>query len=85
MKFARLVKKDEGVYTLTSVQCPGCETRLTLDISSDKVFAMNQGALVTEVIGDQTPDVRERFISGICGSCWDLMFSVSELDEEEMT
>jgi len=84
MMFAKLVKKEEGLYTITSVKCPGCQTSLTLDIEGSQAFLANQNANITQVFPDQDANVRERFISGICGSCWDIMFSVSELDEEEM-
>ena len=84
MMFARLVKKEEGLYNLTSVVCPGCNTSLTLEISGQSAFLLNQNALIQDVLPDETLDVRERFISGICGTCWDAMFAVSELDEEEM-
>ncbi len=83
MMFARLVKKEEGLYNLTSVECPSCNSHLTIEISGESAFLLNQNALIQNVLPDQTLDVRERFISGICGTCWDTMFGEPDYEEED--
>ena len=82
MLYETIQKKEEGTYYLTSVNCPDCETALTIEVPSQNVFLMNQGGLVTSVLPDEPADVRERFISGICGDCWNNLFGVGE-DQDE--
>lgn len=65
------MKVMEGNYVVTSHPCPICGTTKTVRISSDKLYAYNQGALAQQVLSDYDADTRERFISGICGGCWD--------------
>jgi Zn ribbon nucleic-acid-binding protein len=72
MKISNLEKIEEGRYAVTSAVCPECNTAETIEVSSKWVFDMNRGGRVSELL--PTPQhsmaTRERFISGLCGVCW---------------
>jgi hypothetical protein len=74
MKLQNITKKEEGVYKVSSLSCPDCKGVLTLEIGGDKLFRYNQGALISEVLGEFSSAERERFISGYCGDCWKKIF-----------
>lgn len=78
---AKLEKIEEGLYNATSLPCPTCGDSITLELPTSRLFAYNNGASLHEVFPDSTPDVRERFITGTCGDCWNKMFSF--FDDEE--
>jgi len=69
-------------YVVTSHPCPTCNETKTVSISSAELFAYHQGGLAQTVLSAYDADVRERFITGICGTCWDEMFSDADWDEE---
>jgi len=64
------MKVMEGNYVVTSHACPMCGETKTVAITGDELFAYNQGAYAQQVLSRFDADVRERFISGICGECW---------------
>ncbi len=72
------MKVMEGNYVVTSHPCPSCHDTLTVAIGSDKLYAYNQGALAQTVLSEYGSDVRERFISGYCDSCWNGLFGDDE-------
>jgi hypothetical protein len=51
-----------------------CGDTLTVSISSAELFAYHQGGLAQTVLSAYDADIRERFITGICGKCWNEMF-----------
>jgi hypothetical protein len=55
-----------------------CGDTKTVSISSEELFSYNQGAYAQDVLSAYDADVRERFISGMCGICWDAMFDLEE-------
>ena len=65
--------EDLQWYTVTSHPCPTCNTTTSVKITPDKLYAYNQGAYAQDVLSSYDPDVRERFISGMCGPCWNEM------------
>jgi len=69
------VKTLNGSYVVTSHPCPTCNETQNVAITSDKLFAYRQGAYAQTVLSDFDADVRERFISGVCGVCWNEMFN----------
>jgi hypothetical protein len=81
MMFTSVSKVEEGLYEVTSKPCPDCTTTVSLQISGHSLYLANQGALVQFVLPNQTADVRERFVSGYCSTCWNTMFDFD--DEEE--
>lgn len=68
------VKTLNGSYVVTSHPCPTCNQTQNVAITSDKLFAYHQGAYAQDVLSAYDADVRERFITGICGICWNEMF-----------
>ena len=72
------VKTLNGSYVVTSHPCPTCGETQNVAITSDKLFAYNQGAYAQDVLSDFDADVRECFITGICGTCWDSMFDLED-------
>jgi hypothetical protein len=73
---------DLSGYFVTSHPCPTCNETETVSISPDKLYAYHQGAYAQTVLSDFDADVRERFVSGMCGTCWDEMFSGGDWDDE---
>jgi hypothetical protein len=69
-----ITKVTEGKYQVTSTACPDCNTTVTVELDSYKLFRYNQGALVQEVLDNQSPLVRERFLSGFCAPCFTNLF-----------
>ena len=69
-----ITKNDELNYFVTSLPCTNCSEVQVVEISPSQLYAYNQGAMAQDVLFGYTPDVRERFISGMCGICWDQLF-----------
>ena len=65
-------------YVVTSHPCPTCGEEKTVSISSEQLFAYRQGGYAQTVLSDYDADTRERFITGICGGCWNEMFGDEE-------
>jgi hypothetical protein len=65
-------------YVVTSHPCPMCNETKTVSISSEQLFAYNQGGYAQDVLSDYDADIRERFISGTCSYCWDGLFGDDE-------
>lgn len=75
------VKKiEEGLYAIESLACMHCDETVTVLIDGPQIWAMNQGEPAHEVMPFATPALRERFISGTCGTCWDRIFGTDEED-----
>lgn len=66
---------DQSAYVVDSKPCPMCGDVLTISLAPEKLFAYNQGGYAQDVLSDFNVDVRERFITGTCGICWDAMFA----------
>lgn len=71
---------DLSAYSVTSKACPTCDETITIQIAPEKLFLYNQGGYVQDVLSNFDVDVRERFITGTCGECWDSMFGSGDLD-----
>jgi hypothetical protein len=67
--------EDLEHYVVTSPACPMCGDQVSIKITPDKLYAYNQGAYVQQVLSEHPADVRERFISGVCGTCWVKLFT----------
>jgi len=80
MLYEALTKKTDTTYELTSVPCPDCSSQVTIEIDGTSVYLDNQGELIQNTLPEQAPEVRERFVSGICGDCWKSLFGV--VDDE---
>ena len=74
-------KIEEGLYEISSKECPVCKTVVTQLITSSELFLYNQGLrTVVQLLTERGVgvDVREQFISGICQACWEEMFPEEE-------
>ncbi len=74
-------KIEEGLYEISSKECPTCKAVAREIISGGELYMYNQGLrtvvqLLTEKGVDV--DVREQFISGVCSPCWNEMFPEEE-------
>jgi hypothetical protein len=69
---------DLSAYVVTSKACPTCKGVLSISIAPEKLFLYNQGGKIQDVLSDYPPAIRERFMTGMCGTCWDSMFSFDE-------
>jgi hypothetical protein len=72
MKFEKI---KEGEYLATSKPCPSCNQTTQVEVSSKNLFDYNQGALIQNAFPHLTPEVRERFQSGYCPTCWKSLFA----------
>jgi hypothetical protein len=61
---------DHEAYQVESLPCPHCKTKITITITPQQLYAYNQGEKIQDVLFDVPLDVRERFMTGICGPCW---------------
>lgn len=76
IQFTEVKKVKEGEYKIVSLPCPSCDKTLTLTITGEQLFQINQGAHIQNALPEVKPADRERFISGYCGKCWNKMFGL---------
>lgn len=81
MVITNTARQSNGNYRITSLPCPSCKTALITEITSDKLFAAHQGAMIQDVLGHLNDDDRERFVSGYCPKCWVELFGEDEGEE----
>lgn len=72
----------DGKVAVTTV-CPMCGDTKVLSLPEARYKAWQEGELIQRALPEFDADDRERLVSGICGDCWDKMFSVPDDDEEE--
>lgn len=75
-----VTKIKERLYSVTSLPCPHCNTTVTLEITGEQLWQYNNNFSIQDVLHNIDVPVRERFMTGICGDCWDKLFNP---DEEE--
>ena len=71
---------DLSGYYVQSLDCPMCGYATTAFVTSQQMWEYNQGGYAHDVLSAYDADVRERFISGICGECWNNLFEMEEED-----
>lgn len=82
MRTTSVTKIEEGSYEITSLACPKCDGVMSVTITGQELFRINQGEL--NVLAPRlSPEERERFISGYCPTCWVALFGEDEDDECE--
>jgi hypothetical protein len=54
----------------------------TIEITPDKLYAYNQGAMAQDVLSGYDAGTRERFISGMCNDCFCTMNNYAMFDNE---
>lgn len=70
-----VTKIKERLYSVTSLPCPHCNTTVTLEITGEQLWQYNNNFSIQDVLHDIDIPVRERFMTGICGDCWDKLFN----------
>jgi len=75
MHVKSIEKVEEGLYDLESLDCPSCKQTVKVRVTGDKVYLMHNGGNISHVLEGESLDVAERFITGICGDCWDGFWS----------
>jgi hypothetical protein len=73
--------EDLEWYTVTSHPCPTCKETTSVRITPSELYAYNQGAYAQDVLRHYSSVTRERFISGMCGPCWNELYS-DDWDDE---
>lgn len=82
MRTTSITKIEEGSYEITSLACPKCDGVMSVIITGQELFRINQGEL--NVLAPRlSPEERERFISGYCSSCWTDLFGSDEEEDED--
>ena len=64
-----------------TIQCPLCKKFTTLELPFEGFLEWKAGTNIQEAMPEVPAEVREQLISGICPSCWDIMFP-EENDED---
>jgi len=57
-----------------SMTCRHCKKEYVMRVSQADLENRNKGMLVQEAFPYLSADLREMFITGICGKCYDAMF-----------
>lgn len=78
LTIAKVEKVKEDEYLITSPECPDCGEDITITADGRQMFAYHNGMLAQDVFPDLSPDERERFVSGVCPVCWELVFGAVE-------
>lgn len=78
------VEKDasSGIVHIHTIKCPDCRTQEVFTVSEYALSEYESGALMQKAFPMLNAGQRERLITGICGDCFDKMFSPEEGDEE---
>ena len=64
-------------------RCPFCGKTATVEVPMNGFIAWQGGATVQSAFPNLDANAREQLISGICPTCWDKMFSISEDEDDE--
>ena len=60
---------------LLTAKCKSCDYEVHIPITKDQLSKYKNGEPIQRVLPNVSPDDRELFISGLCGKCFDKMFS----------
>lgn len=60
--------------------CYYCQTPQTIGVKRADLNRFRDGEFAQHCFSYLSPDAREFLISGICGKCWDEMFSAEDVD-----
>lgn len=61
-----------------SLNCPHCGDTETIELTEPEWDSLRKRDYVQDALSRFPPDVRERFITGICGDCWNKIFGGDE-------
>lgn len=61
------------------IMCRKCKKYTPVEITDEQFIKLKEGKeLVQRVLHDKPAEIRELFISNICGDCWDDLFKEEE-------
>lgn len=66
-------KENEGLVVINTT-CPQCGKQHYLGMTVNDFRAYAAERLADEVFPDESADVRELLITGVCPECWDKLF-----------
>jgi hypothetical protein len=72
-----------GDDLVISGPCYDCKRPQTVTVRKDALEKFRAGAHAQNCFSKLSAEEREFLISGICGECWDLMFSEDEDDTND--
>lgn len=64
---------------LQSKPCPGCGKRITVPVTDEEREDYQAGARVCICLRRYNADIRERFITGYCPTCWNKLFGADDV------
>jgi hypothetical protein len=67
-----------------SKTCLECNTVCEINVSPEQLARLEAGELIQRAMPEVSEGDRELLISGICGKCFDFLFSDEESSEECM-
>jgi hypothetical protein len=76
-----LITDDQG--TRAKIQCRSCGDVHLIPVDREAFDAWRAGKWAQDAFKEMKPAVRELFVSGTCGKCFDEMFKFPEDEEEE--
>ncbi len=60
---------------IQSLPCPGCSKRILLPVTEEEAEALHTpGVTIQAALVNYCADIRERFVTGWCPSCWSKKF-----------
>lgn len=75
MLYSKIKKISNVRYIITSSPCPSCGSIIEIEIDEEGFSQLNQGKDINSVAPELHYSVAERFMSGICGDCWDKLWA----------
>lgn len=80
MEKVRKIKRENvnGINVVVSIKCKTCNERYFYEMQQSQYESLKKGyGKLQDVLPHLSPDEREIFASGICGTCWDVTFGES--------
>ena len=69
------IKIDESGEAHVTVTCKKCKSSISIPLKLEDVEKYREGALIQDAFPYLDENQRELLMSGICGTCFDKMFS----------
>jgi hypothetical protein len=77
----KVVQRDKEYVTIVAT-CSQCRCVEEFELNTALWDRWQSGELIQRVWPTMNPDMRELLISGVCGVCFDALFSEDEHNEE---
>lgn len=66
------------MHKIQTMACPMCDEQPTVELTDEEYEALKSGTLIQKAMPTRSADFREKFLSGYCGKCWDIVFPPEE-------